>query len=875
MKKLIFICSLLFATSTSLLSQQDLTGRIIDNSKQPIPYVTVVLLQPQDSVMKFFGVTNDKGIFQIKRVKEGDYLMQFSFTGLKTIYEAITVPMASENLGDRTMEEDAQQLDDVIVEAELVPIKFKTDTLEYDTRAFKTREGAAVEELLGQLPGVEVDKEGNVKAQGEDVVRILVDGKEFFGNDPKVATKNLPANAINKIQVLDRKTDQAVFTGIEDGQRERTINLLLNEDNKKGYFGELKAGAGSQGTYLAEGKVYRFSEKLQAAVLGLQNNINQFGFTFKGNNTFGENVKGINESFAGGLNLSRNKANGNRYFASYLGNSRKMNLEQVTNTQNFIESGTFRQRTQLTDSERDKPNDIDFGIRHKIGDNQMLIIDGDITIASSNSNAQTNSNTELNGEDQNIFNNLTFNQVDELSLSSNSSYSLKLNGDDFQFSTKLGVNYSDNDTRLDWTNTTIFFSPEVVTDVQQLRDNRTDNLLVSLIPTFTRKINNFWSTDFGASLRWNKRNLNRKEGIINEQGGIENSPIPDFQTSENTVSPFLTLRRANSKELVSFSLRSQFTSFEKSLSSGLTENPDYFFITPQFRYRNQYRSGRRVQASFAMNPSLPNPNQLFPIENNLNQVAIYRGNFDLKPELNHNLSLIWSVFDEFSFTSFFIRLNGSYVADKINNSVLVNDKLVQVTTPVNTDGQSALSANIDFSTPIRALGLNLNTNLLESWSEGITLVNGLENRTETLSHNLTLSLENRSREKVRVNFGGTLSYTQYQFSISDIDDDNFFNIGYFANLRYTPTPKWNFTADANVTNYNAESFDESVTIPLITASASYGFMQAEKATITLTAFDVLNKNQGFQRVSTANFLSQTEWNTIAQYFMLTFSYRFR
>lgn len=875
MKKRLFVSITFLLLVFYANAQQDLTGRILDNENEPLPFVTVVLMQPQDSIMKFFGVTNNEGIFQIKRVKNGQYLMQFSFTGLKTIYKSIEVPVASKDLGDQRMEEDPRILDEIIVEAELIPIKFKTDTIEYDTKAFRTREGAAVEELLEQLPGVEVDKEGNIRAQGEDVLNVLVDGKEFFGNDPKIATKNLPANAIDKVQVLDRKTEQAVFTGIEDGQRERTINLILKEDRKNGYFGELKAGAGSNSTYIGEAKVYRFSDELQAAALGLQNNINQFGFTYKGNNTFGENAKGVNDSFAAGLNLAKGKTNGDRYFISYLGNSREMNLNETSRTENFIESGTFKQFSELNENERDKPSDIDFGIRHKIGENQMLVIDGDVNFGSSRSNGQTISNTDANGVDQNRFNNATLNQTNQLSLVSNNSYSLKIKGDDFQFSTKFGFAYNENESVLDWTNITTIFKPEITTNIHQLRNNKTEVLMANFTPTFTRKINDNWSADLGAALNSSKRELNRTEGVFNDQDELVNSEIPNFMTIENTVIPFLTLRRSTSKALFSLALRGQNTSFEKSLANGLNQNPNYFFFAPQLRYRNQYRSGRRVEASFATSPSFPTPNQLFPIENNLNQVSIYKGNFDLKPQVSHNLSVLWSVFDEFSFTSFFIRLNGSYIEDKINNSITVDDQLIQTTTPVNTDGQTSISAKIDFSTPIRALGLNYSVNLLESWSEGITFINGQENNTSSLSHNLTMSFENRNKEKLRVNFGGTVNFTQYAFSISEIPDNNFFNIGYFTNVRYSPAPKWNFTADANVTSYNAQSFDESVVIPLITASVSYGFLQAEKATITMTAFDLLNKFQGFQRISTANFLSQSEWNTMEQYFMLTLSYRFR
>lgn len=875
MKKFFITYVILTGFAFSAQAQQDLTGRILDKADKPLPFATVVLLQPKDSVMKYFGVTNDKGIYQVKRVKDGEYLMQFSFTGLKTIYKTVVVPMVSANLGDQQMEEDPKALDEVIVEAELIPIKFKTDTIEYNAKAFKTRAGAAVEELLEQLPGVEVDKEGNVKAQGEDVVKILVDGKEFFGNDPKVATKNLPASAIDKIQVLDRKSDQANFTGIEDGERERTINLLLRDDNKKGYFGELKFGAGNNSSYIGEAKVYRFSDKIQTAVLGLKNNINQFGFTYKGNNTFGQNTKGINESLAGGLNLSYNKKNGDRYFASYLGNSRKKNLFQTTTSENFLENGAYNQVGDLTESERDRPNDIDFGIRHKISENQLLVIDGDVTLGSTRSNSLTASNAALNGLAINTFNNNTLDISDETSFISNNSYSLKLKGDDLQFGIRFGMNYTENETALDWTNITTVFAPQITTEIHQLRDNSTDRLSGYAIPALTKKINDYWSADLAVTLSANKQNLIRTEGVFNDQDQIVGTAIPDFKTVQNTVSPQITLRRATNKTVASLTLMGQSTSFEKSLTSGQSETPDYFYFTPRFMYRNQYRSGRRIEARYNAGASFPNPNQLFPIENNLSQVSIYQGNFDLEPEFSHNVNLLWSVFDEFSFTSFFLRLNGSYIDRKINNAVTVNDQLIQTITPVNTDGQTSLSANANFSVPIRSIGLNYNLSLVESWTKGINFVNGQENETKTFSHNLTMSFENRNKEKFRINFGGTLGFTQYDFSITDMSDDSFFNISYFSSVRYSPAKKWNFLMDANVTNYSAQSFDESVTIPLITASASYGFLQAEKATITVSAFDLLNKYIGFSRISTANFLSQSEWNTIGQYFMLTLAYRFR
>jgi hypothetical protein len=240
-----FVLSLLFCLSG--ISQNTIKGIVLNEQDQPLEYATVALLNPADSILQYFGVTNTKGEYQIKGIKKGQYLIQFSFVGMQTTYDQINIPLSSgEAVKDKILQ--TASLEEVVVEAELIPIRFKSDTLEFDAKAFKTRPGAAVEELLRQLPGVEVDNTGNIRAEGEEVTKILVDGKEFFDDDPKVATKNLPAKALNKVQVIDRKTEEAIFSGIDDGQREKTINLKLKEDYKKGYFGEISTGFGSKET---------------------------------------------------------------------------------------------------------------------------------------------------------------------------------------------------------------------------------------------------------------------------------------------------------------------------------------------------------------------------------------------------------------------------------------------------------------------------------------------------------------------------------------------------------------------------------------------------------------------------------------------------
>jgi len=304
---LLFIVVTVSGSFVPCFAQHSIEGRVIDEEGEPLTYANVVLLNPADSTMKYFDVADKEGKYQIRNIKPGDYLMHFSFVTKEAIYEEVTIPSDSGGEFGDTVMKAAAAMDEVVVTAEYIPIQIKQDTVAFNTKAFKTKTGAVVEDLLKKIPGVEVDKAGNVKALGEDVNKVLVDGKEFFGKDPKVATKNLPADAVDKVQVYDKKTEEAEFMGVDDGVRERTINLLLNEDNKKGYFGNAGAGGGTGSHYNTGGKIYRFSSKLQSALLGMYNNVNEFRFTGKDMEEFGQRVSGLNTTAAGGLNLSYNE----------------------------------------------------------------------------------------------------------------------------------------------------------------------------------------------------------------------------------------------------------------------------------------------------------------------------------------------------------------------------------------------------------------------------------------------------------------------------------------------------------------------------------------------------------------------------------------
>ena len=255
--------SLILLTLCSALEAQSyrLRGDLLDDNANPLAAATVVLLDPSDSTFLYFAVTGNNGRFEISNIKNGTYLLQISLISFTSIYRNLTFPSSmGEDLGTIIMSPNPVSMNNVLVTGERIPIKLRKDTIEYNAKAFKVKSDAVAEDLIKKLPGIEVDRAGNIKAMGEDVNNVLVDGKEFFGKDPKVATRNLPADAINKVQLFDKKTDESEFTGIDDGERNQTLNFVLDEDKKAGVFGDLMAGAGTDSHTEAECKslqIYR------------------------------------------------------------------------------------------------------------------------------------------------------------------------------------------------------------------------------------------------------------------------------------------------------------------------------------------------------------------------------------------------------------------------------------------------------------------------------------------------------------------------------------------------------------------------------------------------------------------------------------------
>jgi len=895
----VLIITGLLLISISLFAQQStIKGNLYDNEGEPLLYATAVLLNPDDSTMSYYGITNHQGYFEIKNIQKGPYILQISFIGFQSYIEQVDVPLDNNNL-TIMMEPENFDLSEVEVSALRSPFVIKKDTIEYNAGSYNVKPDASAEELLEKLPGVQVDRAGNIKAQGENVQRVLVDGKEFFGSDPQVATKNLPADAIEKVQVYNKKSDETELTGIDDGTYSKTINMILKDGKKSAIFGDLTAGIGTDNKYQAGAKVYRFTKKHQFAALAMLNNVNKYGFSFRdymdfnggiqsimggggkitiGGDSdlpidFGQTIDGLVTSGAAGANFTYEAREDNRFNVSYLGSGANKDLQQQTTTNNFFDTGSFLKDDTLDRETKNRSHKINFGWRNKIDSTQNLILRGGVNFTNGSSKGLLNSTSSENAVMVNQLDNLTDNSAEKYGGSISATYLKKWQSKWKLLKLKGGLSMQYDNSDKSWLNRTYYTNPPDSNIYTGYQKNRNQSIDYALSASVTRHLGGHWYGVPYVSGGGVDEYIDRLQGIPPVNENVIDSLSPDFTKRYLSQSAGLSVNRNTKKSQLSFSVGVENTMLSMRLNDENSIDSDRLYFMPKFSWHYDYSTGRQLGIYYNSSINSPTASQLLPVTNNINPLQLYIGNNKLKPEYSHELRLNWMLFDQFSFTSVFASINGSYTKDKINWSRIVQPDLSEVNTLMNVSHDYRLDGSIDFSTPIRKLGIDFNARLNETWNQGISFVNNVENTNTNFIHSITLSFNNRKNEKIDVSLGGSLTVTDSRYSQNNSLDKLYYNTLAFTDIAYSPNEKWHFAFTADLSRYDEESFGNSITVPLLKVEFTRYFLKNNRGVVSLEVFDILDKNKGVQRISEMNYLMEKQSNTIGRYAMLTFKYR--
>ena len=918
----ILYCSIiLFVFSNSLMGQNTkLKGTVIDSTTSPLVGATVVLLQPIDSVMISFALSDNDGRFSLNNISPGKYYLQITYIGYGNFRQEIEVDSGKslQDLGTIFLSPKNTLLEEVVVRAEHVPIVIKKDTIEYNADAFQTKPNAVVEDLLKRLPGVEVERDGSIKAQGEEVENVLVDGKEFFGNDPKIATQNLPAEVVDKVQVYDKQSEMAEFSGVDDGQEEKTINLSLKEDKKKGVFGNIEGGFGADDLknisnserYKAKLSINRFNNKLQFSVLGMANNINDDGFSFNdyinfmgglgsmmsGNGGMALSLnsgdlgipigyggtEGITDIAAGGINFNYDFSKRAEWQSSYFINRIDNNTIQDISSENLSTSKKFALQEDVIRNNINLNHRFNSIFRYKIDStsnmtwiNRISFNTGDLT---SERNSQTlNDSSDLENESINSF----VNDGSQLGWFSDLTLRKKLRKPGRIVSGKFNINLGDVSSNSLVENETSFYQNGMINEnllLYQDQISEEDQLQYQARLSYTEPLGN--RTYLGINVNRQNFNNERIRNYFDIDPNDPSSRTLNLLLSNHYKRNYTYHSLGTNWKYVGDKLR--FTAnldLQRSeltgdiLSEGEELRKDFTYLLPMINIDYEMGSSKNIQFTYRTRVQEPSLEQLQPIVDNTNPLNLYVGNPELKPEYHHIANIHLMLFDQFSFTSFFGNINARYTKNKIVNQSLVDDQFRQFAMPINADQEFNANAYTSFSTPLKFMKSKISIDLSLNFNRGILFVNNLENNTNRWTNNYTLTIENRKKEHFDVAAGISLGTNSTKFSENPEFNQSYIDQTYFTDLALYLPKAWTFENSLDYTNYSEESFGDQDDLVIWKASISKGFLENERATIELSVFDILNQNKGINRRNSLNYIQEIRSNVLGRYVMLSLNYK--
>lgn len=900
---LFFILSQLSAQS----NRWSVSGTIQDKSGRALPSATITLLDPKDSTLVTFGVSNPTGSFEIKNIRESELVLQVSFVGFKIFSQPIKKNESSAilSLGLIIMEENTAELDMITVE-DIAPVTVKKDTIEYNAMAFKTQPNSNVEDLLKRLPGVEVDSEGNIKAQGEKVQRIFVDGKEFFGNDPKMASKNLLAEAISKIQIYDRKSDQAAFTGIDDGKREKTINLQLKKDYKKGYFGTLNGGAGTENRYALKGNVNKFTDKQQLSFLGMANNTNEQGFSIDdyinfnggiqsfasggqvrivigGNNpssipiNTGQRMNGIMNSIGFGSNINQELSKKTKMNGSYFFNRLDHNIIQNTDRLNFFPTGDFNFNERSKQDNLNSNHKVNLILDHKIDtlNSFRSTTNANYTETNRVMNSLTE-NTDLSG---NILNkgertNLTEGNSFQLNTDFLFRHRFKKQGRSWSANLNLGV--SDNQYQGDLYAKNEFFTgvPETeIIEQLQLQENTAINYGGNF--SYTEPLGGRKYLEVVYNFRQNHNDVNR-EVFDKEEENLEfNTALSNKFTSLYTYHrPGVNVSMNRNKYNVVAGLAMQATRLNGELLLFDEKIKNRFEnILPSLRVNYSFSNSKNLGFDYGTSVTEPTIEQLQPVINNSDPLNIYVGNPELKPAFLHNWRVNYNSFDMGKFISFFGMVNVNYTENAIVNSQSIDERQVRTIMPVNVKDNLMLNSNVNLGFPIKQLNSSFSVGPNLTYQKGLNLINEMEDVIKISNLGGNIRYDYNWKEYVNVGLSANLSRQRTAYDFSPEQNQLFFNQNYNAEANINFLKNYTISGNFNYLLYKSETTDFRESIPVLNLAISRFILKGQKGEIKLSGQNLFNQNVGVSQRADVNFIEQTVTNNLGRFILLSFTYK--
>ncbi len=924
MRKSLFCFFLFFSFLASAQQKINIKGIILDETNQPLYFATLSMLTQKDSVNVANQFSKEDGSFEFQSLASQKYILKISLVGFATTFQTITDSAENIDLGKLYLKNANNILSEVVVKGNKEPVAVKKDTLEFDAGVLKPQQNDNLEDLLKKVPALEIDENGGIKTQNKVIKKIYIDGKEFFGNDPQLALKNLPAEAIEKIQVVEKKTQQAEFSGVDDGEREMVINITLKNTHKKGTFGfGSVAGVPSlenaPAYYNAKTSINRFSPSEQFSVIGLLNNLNQQGFTpqdatnfsslnnqsNRGNNGGGAgNVNlpivvgkrpGLVSTEGAGFNYNNQYAQKSSVQSSYFFNASHTNLTRNLARQSFLPGKTIN-TDQKTMQDRDNLNHrFNATWRHQFNEQNLLkfttglnTVSGDATTNSlSKISTKTDSSSVENYSNRNVQNysqGLSFNN----NLLLRHRFSLPRRS--ISLNAVLNFNQDKNNDSTNTLNQNQVNGVIVERNINQVNNRRTSQQNQRIQLAYTEPLAKNATLEGNYAYQQNINGSNFDVWDIMNNVRVQNINSSNAYTSNfNFQQAGFKINNETKEKTFMVGLFYQKSVLQSIVKRGTDNLLERSFqnVLPSMRYSFRKDASKSKDKTHAKNHNIsieyntavnePSVRDLQPITVNNNPQNIFLGNPDLKPEFSHRLLINENVFNPKTFTNIGVNGNLNYTQNAISYAQTVSETLVRTTQPVNMpfrwNGNIGFNYNFSVGKQKNKLRFSISPRYLVS--QGNSLVNSVNN----------LNTQNQYRGDFKITYlTDKINFvfnTNYQKSFVEYSVNKEFNqtFSVFKNItyfRWKITKEFTFSTDFDYTYYQSSRLTTNLkAIPIWNIAVKHLFLKNNRGELMFSVQDILKRNIYLSQRSDENFFEIDRSNTLSRYFLLTFTYTVR
>ncbi len=907
MRKLATILICCLPGIMGLSQTSSLKGTVVDSvEKANLQNTVISILRKSDSVLVKYTRADKSGLFSVSNIKSGDYILMATHPYFGDFIDNIEIKQGEQkDLGKLYMTPKSKLLAEVILKSGS-PIRIKGDTTIYTADSFRVRPGANVEELLRRLPGIQVGRNGEITAMGERVKKVLVDGEEFFGSDPGIATKNLRADAVQEVQVFDKKSDQAEFTGIDDGVKDKTINLKMKK--QEGYFGKIEAGGGLKDKYDNSAMINLFKNKRKIAGYGIMSNTGQTNLDWQDAQNYGGGSTdmqvtddggimffggGGDDSYYGGRNGIPKNWNWGLHFSDKFNNSKqsvnsgykysKVNAPGVTSSFSnmFLPDSSWNTKSTSNNFNSTIKHALNLTIDYKLDSNNTLKwttrVNKNTTFTSNKYNSEY---TDLQGNFINTSNRNTTNNTVSNSMNSSLIWMHKFK--------KLARTFSLN-TDFSWSNSKnsgLLYSLENyysngsiaerdTTDQQNIRNNENKSITTRIVYTEPLIKDVFLELNYSLSYTNNDNNrITNQKSLNGKYENMVDSLSNDFTFNKLVNTPGVSIRWNKKKFGLTIGANTGFSNFvQKNITEDVITKYNYFNFFPRLNYNYKIKPNKNLTFNYNGSSTAPTLEQLQPIRVNTDPLNIYIGNPDLKQSFRHNFRTGYNSYNVLKEKNVYTNISFSFTENAFVNSSTISTGTnagKRTYQTVNADGQYNFNFYSGYSLKLKGTKLWLGGGPTANFNRNIDFINGVKNITSTKNYGVRLSASQNTPDKFDFYFSPSFAWNSTRGTVNANANADYWSLDGWSQVRVVLPKKFEISTDANIQLRQKDPrFTQNNNFTKWNASVTKRFLKNDKMEIKLGIYDILDQNRGYSRNFNSYSFTETYNTTLRRFWLVT------